>query len=33
VSDSNRKNPDKWYSISWLLNAAKGDVTKLWVYT
>jgi hypothetical protein len=33
VSDSNRFNPDKWYSISWLLNSAKGDVSKLWVFT
>jgi hypothetical protein len=33
VSDSNRKNPDKWYRVSWLLNKAKGHVYKLWVYS
>jgi hypothetical protein len=33
VSDSNRKNPDKWYHVSWLLNKAKGHVYKLWVYS
>jgi hypothetical protein len=32
VSDSNRKNPDKAYKISWLLNPAKGHVTQIWVY-
>jgi hypothetical protein len=32
VSDSNRKNPDKWYAFSWLLNAAKGHVYKIWTY-
>jgi hypothetical protein len=33
VSDSNRKNPDKAYKISWLLNRAEGHVTQIWVYT
>jgi hypothetical protein len=33
VSDSNRKNPDKWYPVSWLVNAAKGHVYKIWVYS
>jgi hypothetical protein len=33
VSDSNRKNPDKWYPVSWLLNVAKGHIYKLWVYS
>jgi hypothetical protein len=33
VSDSNRKNPDTSYPVSWLLNTAGGHVIKLWVYT
>jgi hypothetical protein len=33
VSDSNRFNPDTWYSVSWLLNPARGHVVLIYAYT
>lgn len=33
ISDSNRKNPDRWRSVSWLLDPSKGHVVIVYTYT